>query len=59
MNDSPEMRARSPFLCRIGLHRWKFVVPAMSGTGCLEQCGRCQRRRIMSFFGAFIYEDQQ
>lgn len=45
----------SKFLCKVGIHRWKWLAPALGGTGCAEECKGCGWQRITSFFGAYFY----
>jgi hypothetical protein len=48
-----------PWLCRFGIHRWRFLEPGGLGTGCYEQCRRCGRFRFLSFLGGYIYVDPE
>jgi hypothetical protein len=49
---------KKPLLCRLRLHRWQFQVPTVLGTGCVETCTRCGRRRFWSLLGACYYEGE-
>ena len=53
----PAEREKRPMLCRVGLHRWRFLSPSPT-LGAFERCTRCQRTRLLDFAsGAYFYEN--
>lgn len=46
-------------LCALRIHAWRYLGPNGFGTGCFEQCRRCNRRRLFMFAGAYFYEPKR
>lgn len=52
-------RRLGKFLCRIRLHRWRFLAPMFSGLGVYQDCERCGRQRMLSWYGGSVIFDDK